>query len=263
MANGCTDATESIVSSYARSRPEVHLVSIVLGDKCNAWNVFIHEVIPQSCPGRQMYFFMDGDARIGQRALSVMADALEGDNYAHAASAVPGSGRSMKKDRREIVEHRGLVANLYALRGSFVETLRKMAVRLPLKLEGDDGLLGALIKWDLQPGQVWDDRRIHPCKDAIFEFDAVRVGDLKEWPKYWRRLVRYGRREFEFQLLVPRLKKLGIGGLPSDIQELYTEAGKLKLPWKGIYTFSHLIALREMRTLGRKRLAASTEASLS
>jgi len=36
MANGCTDRTEEIVRQYGRRRPEVHLVSIVLGDKCNA-----------------------------------------------------------------------------------------------------------------------------------------------------------------------------------------------------------------------------------
>lgn len=256
MANGCTDRTEHIVADYARSRPEVHLVSIALGDKCNAWNVFIHETIPQQCPGRDVYFFMDGDARIGHQALSRMAHALEIDTHAHAASAVPGSGRSMAKDRREIIENRGLVANLYALRGSFTERLRQAGVRLPLKLEGDDGLLGALIKWNLEAGSKWDDNLIHPCPDAIFEFDPVPIGRLEEWPKYWRRLIRYGRREFEFQLLGPRLRQYGVAGLPVDIQELYSEAESLKLPWKGIYTLSHLIALREMRRIARRRLTA-------
>ena len=52
MANGCTDGTERLVLEYARRRPEVHLVSIKLGDKCNAWNVFIHETVVQRCPGR-------------------------------------------------------------------------------------------------------------------------------------------------------------------------------------------------------------------
>ncbi|MFI4904376.1 MAG: glycosyltransferase, partial [Burkholderiales bacterium] len=36
MANGCTDRTEAIVADHARARPHVHLVSIALGDKCNA-----------------------------------------------------------------------------------------------------------------------------------------------------------------------------------------------------------------------------------
>ena len=62
MANGCTDRTEEIVRGYAAKHPEVNLVSIALGDKCNAWNVFIHEIAPTCCPDREIYFFMDGDA---------------------------------------------------------------------------------------------------------------------------------------------------------------------------------------------------------
>jgi glycosyltransferase involved in cell wall biosynthesis len=256
MANGCTDRTEQIVRDYSRTHPEVCQVSIALGDKCNAWNVFVHETVPQRCPGREVYFFMDGDARVRAGSFSAMARALQADPHAHAASAVPGSGRSMAKDRRDILEQRGLVANLYALRGTFVERLRQSGVRLPFKLEGDDGLLGALIKWDLEPRGEWDDRLIHPCPDAVFEFDSVPIWKLDEWPKYWRRLVRYGRRHFEFQLLGPRLRRMGLAGLPVDIQELYAEADTLKLPWKGIYTLTHMIALHQMRRIGRGRQAA-------
>src|SRR5262245_33131151 len=63
MANGCTDATEDIVREYGRRHPQVNLVSIGLGDKCNAWNVCVHEILPAHCMGREVYFFMDGDAR--------------------------------------------------------------------------------------------------------------------------------------------------------------------------------------------------------
>ena len=56
MAKGCTDRTEKIIRRYATTRPEVHLVSIALGDKCNAWNVFIHQTVPAHCPGREVYF---------------------------------------------------------------------------------------------------------------------------------------------------------------------------------------------------------------
>ena len=89
MANGCTDRTEEIVSEYGKRRFGVHLVSIELGDKCNAWNVFIHETVPEHAPGRQIYYFMDGDARVVPGSFSSMARALEADPRAHAASAVP------------------------------------------------------------------------------------------------------------------------------------------------------------------------------
>src|SRR5665213_1128972 len=46
MANGSSDRTESLVRDYGRRKPDVHLVSTVLGDKCNAWNSFVHDVVP-------------------------------------------------------------------------------------------------------------------------------------------------------------------------------------------------------------------------
>ena len=163
MANGCTDRTVEIVSKYRAHRREVHLIAMALGDKCNAWNVFVHDVIPLHCAGREIYFFTDGDVRAVRGSFSAMAQALEKNPKAHAAAAVPVSGRNAARDRRELVEDHGLVANLYALRGQFVQRLQQTGLHLPLKLEGDDGLLGALIQWDLAPDrQGFDPERIVP-----------------------------------------------------------------------------------------------------
>jgi glycosyltransferase involved in cell wall biosynthesis len=254
MANGCTDRTEDIVRQYGRERPEVKLVSIALGDKCNAWNAFIHETLPASCPGREIYFFMDGDARAVRGSFSAMAQALQDDSHAHSAAAVPASGRSVAFDRRKILDNRELVANLYALRGSFVDRLRAQSVRIPLKLEGDDGLIGALIKWDLAPERSgWDNRRIVPCADAAFEFESMSPFRPGDWKAYWKRALRYGRRRLEFRLLHPGLKARGIASLPMDITDLYPQAESLRLQWEGVYTLPNLIALRQMRRLGRSR----------
>lgn len=248
MANGCTDRTESLVEAYARRRPEVHLVSIELGDKCNAWNVFIHDVVRSCCANRSVYFFMDGDARSVPGSLDAMAAALQREPYAHAASVPPASGRNAARDRSELLEARGLVANLYALRGSFVQRLIDAGVRLPLNLEGDDGLLGALIKWDLDPrNNEFDHQRIVPCPDGGFEFDSFSPFDPQAMRTYWRRAVRYGRRGYEFELLGEELKRKGLEGLPADIEQLYRRAGELRLRWNGVYTLSNWFALREMR----------------
>jgi glycosyltransferase involved in cell wall biosynthesis len=252
MANGCSDRTEEIVRAYARRRPEVHLVSIEMGDKCNAWNVFIHETVPAHCPGREIYFFMDGDARAVPGSFTVMARALRDNPHGNAASAVPASGRNIERDRRDILDNHGLVANLYALRGGFVDRLRALSVRIPLKLEGDDGLLGALIKWDLAPDRNgFDEHRIVPCADAAFEFESMSPARPSDWKKYWKRTVRYGRRRYEFQLVARLIKAKGIAALPRDITEVYSGAESLKLRWEGLYTLTNLLALREMRKVGR------------
>lgn len=251
MANGCTDRTEQLVKAYAERRPQVHLVSIALGDKCNAWNVFVHETVPQQCPGQQVYFFMDGDARSTPGSLRAMAAALAAQPHAHAASAPPASGRNVAHDRQELLEERGLVANLYALRGSFVPRLIAEGVRLPLKLEGDDGLLGALIKWDLDPkNKQFDHHRIVPCTEAGFEFESVSPFSPSGLRGYWKRAVRYGRRGYEFELLGKELKDKGLAGLPRDITSIYAGARSLTLRWNGLYTITNWFALRDMRRVG-------------
>ena len=252
MANGCTDRTEELVQAYALRHPGAKVVSIKLGDKCNAWNVFVHETVPQHCPGRPVYFFMDGDATAVPGSLRAMAAALQAEPHAHAASAPPVTGRNGPEDRRKLLELRDLVANLYALRGSFVERLQQQQVRLPLKLEGDDGLLGALIKWDLDPARdQWDNQRVVPCADAGFAFQSMSLAEPKAWRAYWKRSVRYGRRLYEFDLLGRRLRKLGLAGLPADITQIYADAHTLKLRRNGLYTLTNWIALRQMQRIGK------------
>jgi glycosyltransferase involved in cell wall biosynthesis len=246
MANGCTDDTEEIVENYAKTHAGVHLVHIDMPDKCNAWNVYIHEVIPHRVSGHDVYFFMDGDARVCTSALSELTRALERDTHALAAGAVPFSGRSMKHDQADLVAERGLVANLYALSGKFVRHLQDRGVRLPLGLEGDDGLIGALAKWDLDPTQKMDDRRVVPCANAGFTFESISWRRWRDWKIYWRRRIRYARRDYEFQLLGPRLKDRGIEGMPLRISDLYEKANECELKWAGINTLFYWLALREM-----------------
>jgi glycosyltransferase involved in cell wall biosynthesis len=252
MANGCTDDTEAIVASYAERNPRVHLVSLRLGDKCNAWNVFIHDTVPNACPGEAAYFFMDGDARATPGSFSAMLRLLQNERDAQAVGVPPASGRSMHHDRDELLRERGLVANLYALRGSFVERCRLSGVRIPLRLEGDDGLVGALVRWNLEPRQPMNAQLIVPCADAGFLFEPFAVSRIADWRAYWKRMVRYGRRRYEFALLGPRLREGGLAAMPDDIRQLYADSHALSLRWDGIYTIPNWFALREMRRIGRE-----------
>ena len=248
MANGCTDNTEDVVREYAKKHENVNLVSIAIGDRCNAWNVFIHETIPVHAPDSGRYFFMDGDCRACSRAFSELAKGLEEKSQANAASAIPMTGFDQEKDAREILEQHGLVANLYALSGRFVRRLQAKNVRLPLGLDaGDDGLIGALAKWDLDTRGEWNDDLIVPCANAGFTFEPISPMDFRAWKKFWRRLVLYSRRHYDNQLLGPRLKKEGIAGMPERISDLYADYKNLNLYWNGIYTISSLIALKQVQ----------------
>jgi len=253
MANGCTDRTEDIVRRYGERNPAVHLVSIRLGDKCNAWNEFIHQTAVALCPGRPIYFFMDGDARAVPGSFSAMAKALWNDPKAQAVAAPPASGRSMEIDRKNMLEDHGLVANLYALRGAFVERCQQLGVRIPLALEGDDGLIGALVNWDLNPTQPMDRMLTVVCPEAGFTFESFKIDSANAWRVYWKRMVRYGRRRYEFAILGPRLAKGGLKAMPRDIRDIYGDADGLSVKWDGIYTINNWVALREMRRIARSR----------
>ena len=258
MANGCTDRTEVIVEEYSRKRPDVHLVSIKLGDKCNAWNVFVHDTVPAHCPGRDIYIFMDGDATAMPRALSALARGLADNPYAHAAAGVPFSGRNAESDRDGMIRDHALVANLYALRGAFVGRLQQLEVRVPLKLEGDDGMIGAFVKWDLNPtANGTDDKRVVVCLEAGFCFEPFTPLRPRDWKTYWKRAVRYGRRSYEFRLLGPLIESRGLSAVPLDVTEIYPGAESLTLRWQGPYTLTNWVALQQMRKIGRQQTSAT------
>jgi glycosyltransferase involved in cell wall biosynthesis len=246
LANGCTDKTEEIVQGYASRHPGVHLVSIEMADKCNAWNVYIHDVLPALVLESDVYFFMDGDCRACPGAFSEMVRTLHENPTALAAGAPPATGRSRQRDRKELLEKRLLVVNLYALTGRFVRHLQQKGVRIPLGLEGDDGLIGALVKWDLDPRRPWDDSRIASSVRAGFAFDSLSWMCLQDWKKYWRRRIRYSRRMYELQLLRPRLKKGGVEAMPVHITEIYTELNACRVQWRRIQMLFDWLALREM-----------------
>lgn len=246
MANGCTDNTEEVVKNYALKHGGVTLVSIETPDKCNAWNVFVHETLKPSAED-DVYFFMDGDACASRGAFSAMAAMLAKDPIAMAVGAVPGSGRSMEADRRQMLEERHLVANLYALRGSFVRRLQELEVRLPLGLEGDDGLIGALVKWNLDPQGDWVDQRIAVCDEANFTFESLSWGKLHDWRAYFKRIMRYARRPYEFELIRNQLKNYGIKGMPASVQEAYKYSASSRFRWRGPYSIHSWLALRTIQ----------------
>ena len=92
---------------------------------------------------------MDGDCRAYPGSFSELARGLAENPAANAAGAPPMSGREKERDTRDLIERRGLVANLYALSGRFARDIQAKRVRLPLGLDAaDDGLICALAKWE-------------------------------------------------------------------------------------------------------------------
>ena len=59
IANGCTDNTAAVAEKIKRDLDftQMHVIDIAIGDKCNAWNTYIHEYSGDYA----LHFFVDAD----------------------------------------------------------------------------------------------------------------------------------------------------------------------------------------------------------
>ena len=244
LANGCSDLTEDVVQKYIVCHPNVRLHSIELGDKSNAWNIFVHELSPPS----EVYFFIDGDVKACENALAELYLALMAHSEANAAAALPVMGRNCLSTRKIMIENSELAGNLYGLSGKFVQRIKAMNVKMPVGFIGEDGLVGALAKWNLDPQGPWDNTRIVPCDTVGFSFKPLSWRRWSNWRLYWNRLIRYRVRAFEFKLLGPRLKSEGLGGMPAHVTDLFRDGiDRCRLRWNGVDTFFDWLALRRIK----------------
>lgn len=244
LANACTDRTETLVREYSAVHPNVHLVSIAVGDKANAWNVFVYETAP---PRASHYFFIDGDVRATPGALDAMALALAQHPQANGVSALPKSGRGVAAFQRDMLKDNGVAGNLYGLRGSFVERIRTQLIKMPVGTIGEDALMGAMLKWDLRGDTRWDNSKVVVAQEAGFEFDSVSPWLPREWKKYFRRRVRYSIRGYQNKMLGRAIQPAGFETLPAHILDLYPlHSDMLRVRWHGLDTLFDWLAVREI-----------------
>jgi hypothetical protein len=67
IANGCSDNTAEIATNLSKEIPQIRVVELTVGDKCNAWNHFVHELKPRAA----CYAFMDGDVQPAQERFTL------------------------------------------------------------------------------------------------------------------------------------------------------------------------------------------------
>lgn len=244
LINGCTDNTTEVVMGFAEKNSWVRPVDIARGDKSNAWNVFVHDCAPSDS---NVYFFVDGDVRIGPRALPELAACFESPAI-NAAAAVPASGRNRDVIIEGMKTDGGLSGNLYALSGSFIDRIRERNIRLPVGFIGEDSLVGALSAWDLDPvGNAWDKTRTVTCEKAQFFFDPLSFLNPGHWRLYWRRRINYGVRDFQNKSLRTILKTRGAQAMPAEAKALFADRSALRPRWNGLNTLFLWLAARRLR----------------
>jgi len=239
LANGCTDSTSDAVRACADVLPDLWLAEIDLADKANAWNVYVHDLITaERAQEIETYFFMDGDVTLEPDALVLLARALDEQPSAKAAGGMPATGRDKDGWRHRMVENGMLAGNLYALRGSFVESLRQRHIRMPVGLIGEDLLLSRLVASQLGRTTALDEGpQCIFCSNAEFSFRSLSPMRLGDYRTYWHRKWRYARRALQLEMLMHVLIGGGIAAMPGHVNELYLKAPlPSRLRWVGIDT---------------------------
>ncbi len=256
LANGCNDSTVDKVRNSAATIDNLWLVETRVADKANAWNLFVHDILPeQRVEQLETFFFMDGDVTLVQNTLPLLASALDEVRSAEAAGAMPASGRDKKAWRQRMPVSGMLAGACYALRTGFVQLVREQKVRMPTGLIGEDFLVSWLVANNAWRSVLPDDNgaRCVFHSDAEFAFRSLSPWRLSDYRTYMHRKWRYTLRGIQHQMLVLLLLSKGLRAMPRDVKELYCN-GPLpsRLVWCGLDTPLRTIAVQWIRTQGNR-----------
>ncbi len=189
-------------------------------DKANAWNRYVHELWPDA----DLNFFVDGYASVQPDALVVLADALRSSGPSiWAATGVPSHGRSAASVRALMLRDRGLHGNLYALPRHTLLALRRCGFRLPLGLYRTDGILGAALKFALDPVNcMWEPNRILVCARATWDYDPLNWHRIRDLRTHFRRRLRQAQGRLENAAVRQHwaVERNGVAALPATRRAL-------------------------------------------
>jgi len=221
-----------------------------MADKANAWNHYVHELAPEGA----LHFFIDGDVEIESGALSCIAEKIEENPVVNAIGGVPLVGRDRAGWIERMIAFGRVSGGLYALRGSFLQHLRQNEVKLPTGFIGDDFLVSALVKdmFSLQ-GIHTQSPLLQIERAAGFSFRQLSPMRIKDYPAYFRRLVRYRIRDYQLSMLMHHVKTHSRHALPISVEQMYGRAPVLpRYYWRGRYSAVDWLAVFNIRKKAEK-----------
>lgn len=231
LANGCKDRTVEIVKKLANDHSMLDLIEISEGDKCNAWNVYIHQHAP---PNLASHFFVDGDCTFGGNVFSNLSKQLAGSTVANAAAGVPLCGRHRNSYLKLIQERYCLFGNCHALSSNFISRIRDTNFHLPKGLMWIDSAITKAVNSDLvDQHRGYNDRIIHDPQCG-YKFESINPFSLNHIKLYYSRLARYQAGKLQEQ----HLEKIIFRDWPTDLRKINKtilndiDSGKTRLkPW--------------------------------
>jgi len=194
LINGCTDDTAQVVQAYADQHEGIVGIELPVGDKCNAWNAYLHQHAQPWLSDEDIHFFMDGDVGASLQALPKMRRLLMDHPQAYAVAGAPMNGRHRKSLTQLMIDRRWIYGGLYAVRGSQLARMREANIRLPLGLCGNDHMISRLLKTNFPKVNDIDEMRILPQSESGYTFRPLMPWRLEDWQLYRKRRVTYALR---------------------------------------------------------------------
>jgi len=207
------------VATASDMRPNVRVWSIARGDKAHAWNEYVHRIWAS---GRTA-FFLDGYAQPRPDAFSLLAASLAQAPETLGATGVPSSGRNAARSKANMLVRGGFQGNMHAIAASAMETLHTVGFRLPLGLYRTDSLIGALLKFGLDPAvNKWNSRRIAVSPDATWDIPGKTTLTLDNLVGQFKRRLRQAQGDIENRAVNDHLsvRKAPINQMPRTAREL-------------------------------------------
>jgi glycosyltransferase involved in cell wall biosynthesis len=246
VVNGSTDRTAVIARKFAAEFNNITVHEFAEGGKSRSWNRFMFDTLTEF---HRVHIFVDGDAEVAAGSVKALELALCANGGANAASALPLNGRKVQHYQDAMRVEHGLFGDLYALTGVFVARMKAKNIRLPDDLIGDDGLLAAMAKTDLESEGNWDNRRVVVCEGAGFMCEPVRLIVPASWRLQYNRMINYSVRHFQNRMISKIMRCAGPTALPKQMLDLYAEQLPGLVPRMSFPEFwFDRIALRRMAT---------------
>jgi glycosyltransferase involved in cell wall biosynthesis len=231
IANGCSDATASIVNHLISqdSTNRLTLVELEVADKCNAWNTYVHKLARNS----EIYFFLDADVRFTTNVFPKMYSKLIQVENVNAIAGLPFSGRNMKQYKFMVENKYCLFGNCYGLKADFIELLKNKGFKLPIGLGWIDSAITKIVNTDI--GEIAQPKKGKVTFDDTcgYEFDSLSLFNKSDWQLYINRITRYRLGKMQEK----HLDKLPFVTWPDtlhDINELVLSEIKANSPWYNV-----------------------------
>lgn len=198
IANGCTDNTVLVASATKEKLgfSSMHIKQISLGDKCNAWNTYVHEYSHEhphkKSDNIETHFFTDADVRFSDQCFVKMSHRLtSSEPNTVVIAGMPLSGRNNAFYHELVTQRACFFGNLYGMRLSFIQRIKDTGFRLPIGLNWIDSFLTKAVNTDLSFGKHNLPNRTTWIESVGYNFDSLRFWKREDITLYLNRIARY------------------------------------------------------------------------